>query len=145
MGEKCNYWFALIISLFIAGCSSNSNNTTPIAPAYLPINATACRDSVGLNGMWLLVNIRKDEKNTTPLTKEVLVVKDCSTLEYYIADHFVKKEIFKLYRVLNYCSDYQLNYAAKNDSICCINIRRDTLIFGDCSTFETSRFEYKKL
>jgi hypothetical protein len=134
--------------LLCAGCKSHTPGTTesvPMAQAYLPISATACIDSTGINGKWTLVNIHRDERSFAPSTNDILIIKDCSSLEYYVNGNFEKKENFKLFRVLNYCADYQLNYVSKNDSISCINMRKDTLIFGDCSTFESTRYFYKKM
>jgi len=141
-------WYFIFIVLFVAGCRNSPDTPssgTPEVQAYMPISHTSCLDSVGINGKWLLVNVHQDERNYPPTQKQVLVITDCSLLQYYVSDRFTKKDSFKLLRVLNYCADYQLNYINSNDSISCINMRKDTLIFGDCSTFETTRYFYKRV
>lgn len=141
---KKNHVFIIGISLvsIVIGCRSKeaASNATVVSST---IHRQSCTESIGFSGKWRLVNIKDSGRNKKPNVIDTLVVSDCSTMERYMGGKLVSKDEFKLYKMTNYCADYQLVY--KNDSIGCINILKDTLIFSECSDFETTRYCYKRV
>ena len=146
MNRKICY-LLMVLGTLVAGCEGKllPVSTTPIQ-AYISLKGATCNNTVGINGKWQLVKVRDEERYTTPAENNIMVIKDCSVVIYYTpGGRILRTDSFKLFRVLNYCADFQLNYLNKNDSVSCINMKRDTLVLGDCSTFETTRYYYKKI
>ena len=142
--------FIVLTGMLMAGCKSKpapdeDTVTVPVARAYSAITKAGCRDSTGLDGSWKLVKVHGDGEYLNFDHNETLVIRDCSSLSYYSSGKLLKTDSFKLFRVLSYCADYQLDYIGTNDSVSCVNKYRDTLIFGDCSTFESVRYYYKRM
>lgn len=142
MKNNCIFVIGFLLIIANSGCrSKQAASNTPISTST--IHRQSCTESIGFSGKWRLVNIKDSGRNKKPNVVDTLVVADCATMERYIGGRLVSKDEFKLYKMTNYCADYQLVY--KNDSIGCINILKDTLIFSECSDFETARYYYKRV
>ncbi|MCW3122363.1 MAG: hypothetical protein JWQ38_1855 [Flavipsychrobacter sp.] len=131
----------LLVLIATVSCHNRHNTEPPIPTSG--ILRQSCSESLGFSGKWQLISIKDSGRNTKPKLIDTLIVEDCSSIERHSGGRLVSKDEFKLYKMTNYCADYQLVY--KNDSIGCINIVRDTLIFSECSDFETTRYFYKRI
>lgn len=135
----------LILTVVCAVCCKNAGHNQPVNTNPIANTEIGSKDcaSVGLNGKWKLVNIKDEGKNSAPAANETVIFKDCSKAEYYSVGNLTHTDLFKLYKVIQYCADYQLVY--NHDSISCINFRKDTLIIGTCNDFETTKYIYKRM
>ncbi len=137
---------SLVIMLATSCVEGNSRKPTLVeeqAPSgYVAITANDC-DETGINGKWKLVNIKTDGKSRTPPKGEELLIKNCTEAAYFTNDKPTHTDFFRMYRVVQYCADYQLVY--NQDSLSCVNFMRDTLIIGTCNNYETTRYYYKKI
>jgi hypothetical protein len=134
----------LCIAASAASCGDDSGKNSESEPenGNIAITKNTC-GSIGFNGKWKLINIRIDGKNHSPGGYEELVVKNCSTASYFTGKSLSHTDTFQLYKVVQYCDDYQLVY--NHDSIGCVNFRKDTMIIGTCNNMETTKFYYKRL
>ncbi len=123
--------------------SACGHKTSEPAPRSSNIQRQSCSDDLGFSGKWRLVSITDSGRMKKPSKLDTLVVSDCSTIERYSGGQLASKLEFKLYKMTNYCADFQLVY--KNDSISCINLYKDTLVLSECSDFESTRFFYKRI
>ena len=140
MGYNKQVWIFLI-AITSLGCGSKAGKEPPIMTST--ISRQSCNADVAFNGEWRLVNITEASKNIKPKDAETLSIANCNTLERHLNGQLVSKDEVRLFKMTNYCADYQLVY--KNDSIACINIVKDTLIVSECSDFEARRYFYKRV
>lgn len=109
---------------------------------YVAITTNDCSET-GINGKWKLVNIKTDGKSHIPPKGEEIVIKNCTEAAYFSQNKLTHTDMFRMYRVVQYCADYQLVY--NQDSLSCVNFMRDTLIIGTCNNYETTRYYYKRI
>jgi hypothetical protein len=136
-----------LFTIMAAGCGErNTRNSAAIenqtSSGYVAITTVDC-DETGFNGKWKLVNIKTDGKSYPPPKGEEIEIKNCTEAAYYSQSKLTHTDKFRMYRVVQYCADYQLIY--NQDSLSCINFMRDTLIIGTCNNYETTRYYYKKI
>lgn len=123
--------------------SHNNNIVDEQTPSgYVAITLNDCNET-GINGKWKLVNIKIDGKSHTPPKGEEIVIKNCTEAAYYSQSKLTHTDLFRMFRVIQYCADYQLVY--NQDSLSCVNFMRDTLIVGTCNNYETTRYYYKRI
>lgn len=121
----------------------NNNIVDEQTPSgYIAITTDDCSET-GINGKWKLINIKKDGKSHTPPKEEEIVIKNCTEAAYYSQNKLTHTDMFRMYRVVQYCADYQLVY--NQDSLSCVNFMSDTLIVGTCNNYETTRYYYKRI
>lgn len=113
---------------------------TPVTDAE--ITGSKC-ETVGLDGKWAMVAIKEEGKCIPPPPGETVIFNDCSKALYFTNDKLTHTDLFILYKVIQYCADYQLQY--DHDSISCINFKKDSLIIGTCNDFETTKYIYKRM
>ncbi|MCF8449566.1 MAG: hypothetical protein K9G49_06800 [Taibaiella sp.] len=132
------------IAVSTTSCGNDSRQDTESDPVngYIAITKNTC-GGIGFNGKWKLINIRIDGKNHSPDGYEELVVKNCRTASYFTGKSLSHTDTFNLYKVVQYCDDYQLVY--NHDSIGCVNFRKDTMIIGTCNNMETTKYYYECL
>lgn len=132
------------IAVSTTSCGDDSRQNTESAPlnGNIAITRNTC-SSIGFNGKWKLINIRIEGKNNAPDRDEELVVKDCSIASYFSGNSLTHSDTFKLFKVVQYCDDYQLVY--NHDSIGCVNFRKDTMTIGTCNNMETTKYYYRRI
>lgn len=136
-----------LCALISTGCGDRNRRKNAIVEeqtpsGYVAITTTNC-DETGINGKWKLVNIKTDGKSHTPPKGEEIVIKNCTEAAYYSQNKLTHTDLFRMYRVVQYCADYQLVY--NQDSLSCVNFMRDTLIVGTCNNYETTRYYYRRI
>lgn len=136
-----------LFAVITTGCGDRSNKKTTFPDqeppsGYVAITSTDCNET-GVNGRWKLVNIKTDGKSHTPPKGEEIAITNCTEAAYYTQNKLTHTDKFRMYRVVQYCADYQLVY--NQDSLSCINFMRDTLIIGTCNNYETTRYYYKRI
>ena len=131
----------LVAASLLYGCS-NSSDTLPLAyENYVPVSATDCPNTK-LNGKWQLVYSITDGRRTPTREERILTLVNCSLASYTVNGVHEHTDIFKAFKVTQYCADFQLTF--HEDSAACINFRKDTLIIGGCSNMET-QYYYKQI
>jgi len=141
------FYAIIIVATFSISCGSRknpdaNNETVQTSSGYIAITTTDC-DETGINGNWILVNIKTEGKSKTPPKGEEIKISNCSIASYYTHNKLTHTDKFTMYRVVQYCNDYQLVYV--QDSLSCVNFMRDTLIIGTCNNYETTRYYYKRI
>jgi hypothetical protein len=135
----------LLLFLLLAGsCDSLPSGKNSAKSVYEPVAITpeVCAE-IHVNGGWELVNIRTEGKNHKPDKPVRLTISECTFAKHVYEDASQHTDTFSLFRVIEFCADYQLVY--KNDSIACINFRKDTMVVGACNNYEETRYYYKRI
>lgn len=123
---------------------SDSNIEEPHAIVVSPASNN-CYEELGINGKWYLANVIEEGVAAAPKYNAVIELQACGSIATTNTEQSVsKKEKFTLYRVKDFCDDYQLVF--ENDSVCCMSLRgHDTMVFGDCNNREAARYYYRKM
>lgn len=138
--KKHLIYIVILCCLAIVGCKERNSAGSQVVSSS--IVTQRCTDSVAFMGKWRLVSITDGGKNTKPAINDTLVINDCSSIIHHSGGKTWTDE-FKLYKMVNYCADYQLVF--KNDSLGCMNVSRDTLIICQCSDLENMRYYFKRI
>ncbi len=135
----------LIALCILCSCTAGDSNIEEPHAIVVSMASKNCYEELGINGKWYLVDIIEEGKEVAPSYKAEIDFQGCSSIATSIPEQSIsKKEKFTLYRVKDFCDDYQLVF--ENDSVCCMSLRgHDTMVFGDCNNREAARFYYRKI